>query len=427
MKPQKNRSKRIILSAVGIDAPGLVSKITTRIFNLGGNIIDVEETCRRGLFSIFLIIDFTQAAASIEALVNELEKVEKETGLKVMVRGYDQQDIKFLPTQIDHLVTVIGVDRPGIISKISTFFTQKRINIENLKMIARGDFFSMELIINAGNMTVDSAASPDSAFEAMKSELKDLCAALDLSVVIQSENIYRRTKKLVVFDVESSLVRQQSLHRFLKRIKDRLKGLGPVPQFPKGQKIQSHALVEAAKSLKGIPIKEFEKFSEILQINPGTYELITILKSMGFKIALISSGLNFFVKRIFEVAGVDYAFANSLRIDEDGMTTGELQEPIIAEDTKSDVLDFILSVEDVQPDQVIAVGDGTLCAHSIKKVGLSIAFQSEALQSGQESKNTDGIIKSDNIFNILYCLGISKGELDHYFDQSGVPNGNRTT
>lgn len=417
MNPANNRSKLVMLSAVGVDAPGLVSRITTKIFKLGGNIIDVEETCRRGLFSIFLVIDFTPTQIATDDLINELKTVEKDTGLKVMVREYDREAIIFLPSRQNHLVTVIGADQPGIISKISTFFAQKRINIENLKMIARGELFSMELIVNAGDMTIDASSSLDTAFEAMKIELKALCQQMDLSVVIQSENIYRRAKKLVVFDVESSLIRHRSLHRFLETIKDRVKGMGPLPQFPEDKENQTHAVVETAKILKGIPIKEFEKFSEILQINPGTFELITILKSMGFKIALISSGLNFFVKRIFEVAGVDYAFANTLRVDENGITTGELQEPIISEDTKSDVLEFILSVEEIRPDQVIAVGDGACCAHFLKKVGLSIAFQSEGVAA-----NTDGILKSDNIFNILYCLGISKGELDHYFDQPGVPD-----
>lgn len=422
MTPVKKRNNRIMLSAVGIDSPGLVAKMTTKIFDLGGNIVDVEETCRRGLFSIFLVIDFAAAKAPIEQLIQELEAIEKETGLKVVVKGYDRQDIVLLPGQSNHLVTIIGVDRPGIIAKISTFFSDRGVNIENVKMIARGELFSMELIINTDNMVVDRASSSVASLEEMKTRLKTLCQKLDLSVVIQSENIYRRTKKLVVFDVESSLVRQRSLGRFLKTIKDRIKKAGTLPKFPAGIEIQAHVMAESAKLLKGIPIKEFEKFSEMLQINPGTYDLISILKSMGFKIALISSGLNFFVKRIFEIAGVDYAFANSLRVDENGYTTGELQEPIIGEDTKSDMLDFILSVEDIHPDQVIVVGDGTLCAHTIKKVGLSIAFHSDVLRHGKKDANTDGILKSNNIFNILYCLGISRSELDYYFDKSGMHN-----
>lgn len=416
--PNENGNKLVMLSAVGINAPGLVSSITTKIFEMGGNIIDVEENCRRGLFSIFLIIDFTSVEDSSDNLMKKLKSVEIETGLKVIVRGYDHREITVIATQENHLVTIIGADRPGIIAKISSYFAQKNINIENLKMTARGELFSMELVINTGEMIVGSLPSHLEAFEKVKDELKALCARMDLSVVIQSENIYKRVKKLAVFDVESSLIRNHSLRRFLKIIKDQVKAIGPLPDFAMDKDDHMHTLIDNAKILKGIPIKEFEKFSDVLQINPGTFELIGILKSMGFKIALLSSGFNFFIKKIFEGAGVDYAFANTLKVDEKGITTGELEEPIITDDTKNEVLEFILSMEGIRPEQVIAVGDGVSCAHFIKKIGLSIAFQSEGV-----ALKTDGILKSDNIFNILYCLGISKDELDHYFNKPGPVNG----
>ena len=115
------------------------------------------------------------------------------------------------------------------------------------------------------------------------------------------------------------------------------------------------------------------------------------------------------MKRIFEQAGVDYAFSNSLKADEQGLLTGELQEPVITNETKSEILDFIMSVEGLKPEQVIAVGDGSTRSHFIKNVGLSIAFKPE-----DRSVSTNGILSSDRITHILYCLGIPKAELDKH-------------
>jgi phosphoserine phosphatase len=405
----KSNNKIINLSAVGLDAPGLVSKITTNIFEMKGNIIDVEENCRRGLFSIFLIIDFAQADKPIQKIIAALQEIETAVGLKIIVSSCGDRPLAYSPATENHLVTIIGIDQPGIIAKISTFFYRHTINIEKCKMIARGNFFSMEMVIDTKRMRLNPSESRLKALEKMKFELKELCADINQSVVIQSENIYKRTKKLVVFDVESTLVEHGSLQKFLEKVRGRVQTVDGRLDCTQKQEDQMQALIDNAKLLKGISLKEFETFSSMIQLNPGAFELIKILKTMGFKIALLSSGFNFFIKQILEQGGVDYAFFNTLKSDENGLTTGELEEPIITYDTKDELLQFILDVEQISPDQVIAVGDGSSCSHFIQNVGLSIAFKPNGARV-----DTDGVLSSDQIINILYCLGIPKSELDKY-------------
>ena len=147
-------------------------------------------------------------------------------------------------------------------------------------------------------------------------------------------------------------------------------------------------------------------------MNPGSLELIAILKSMGFKIALISSGFRFFVKKIFEEAGVDYAFSNMLAVDDRGIITGELEEPAITPTSKEEILQFILNMEKIDPEQVIGVGDGSSRSHFIKNAGLSIAFK-----PGENSIKTDGFLSGDKIISLLYCLGIPKRELDRHLEK----------
>jgi phosphoserine phosphatase len=285
-------------------------------------------------------------------------------------------------------------------------------------MIARGKFFSMEMAINTSRMRVEPPLSHREAIDKMKLSLRDLCSTLNQSVVIQSENFFNRGKKLVVFDVESSLIQESSLEEFLKRIEGRVKtGNGELEILDKSED-RMQALLENARVLRGIPLADLEKFSDQLQLNPGALELIGILKTMGFKIALLSSGFGFLMKRIFEQAGVDYAFSNSLKADEKGLITGELQEPAITNETKSEILDFIMSVECLKPEQVIAVGDGSTRSHFIKNVGLSIAFKPE-----DRSVATDGILSTDRITHILYCLGIPKAELDKHLKKKATPPG----
>ncbi|MBP1741416.1 MAG: phosphoserine phosphatase SerB, partial [Deltaproteobacteria bacterium] len=352
---------------IGLDSPGLVSKLTTRVFELNGNIIDVEENCRRGLFSIFLIIDFSGSNAHMQKISEGLSRIGEETGLKVVLGIYQEDQIAYSGEKENHVVTILGEDKPGIIAN-------------------------------------------------MKLALRQLCRSLNQSVVIQSENIFNRGKKLVVFDVESSLLQESSLEDFLKRIEGRVKAVEGEVEIKNGSEDRIQALLEHARILRGIPLADLEKFSDKLQLNPGALELIGILKSMGFKIALLSSGFSFLMKRIFEQAGVDYAFSNSFKSDEKGIITGDLQEPVITNETKSEILDFIMSMEGLKPEQVIAVGDGSTRSHFIRNVGLSIAFKPE-----DTSVDTDGILSTDRISHILYCLGIPKAELDKHLKRKPVP------
>lgn len=405
----KEKGKIISLSATGLDSPGLVAKITTKIFEMNGNIIDVEESCRRGLFYIFLIIDFSASKHSMDAISAALNSIGDEAGLEIILSIYDEKEISYVPQKENRIVTVLGEDKPGIIAKISRFFHQYNISIENCRMIARGKFFSMEMAIDTSQMVVQTGLSRDEAIDKMSTELKELCKTLNQSVVIQSEDIYQRGKKLIVFDVESTLIQDQSLGHFLEKIEGKVGPIDSETRFTNAHEHKIETLIENARVLKGIPISDFDKFGDILELNPGALELIRILKSMGFKIALLTSGFNFFTKKIFEAAGVDYAFSNTLKADENGVITGELEEPIITSDSKQEILEFVMNVEKIGLDQVIAVGDGSMGSHFIKNVGLSIAFKPD-----EKSIKTDGVFSSDQIMNMLYCLGIPKAVLDRH-------------
>jgi phosphoserine phosphatase len=404
------QQKLISLSAIGLFSPGLMAKITTKIYELKGNIVDVEESCRRGIFSIFLVVDFAACQKTLEEIFSQLEEIGSDADLKIVIDRldrYDLQDVVLPSQQENHQVTIIGVDQPGIIARISSLFHHYNVIIEKCKMIARGRLFSMEMIINTGEMKEIPELSHAAAIEQMKRELRELCAKIDQSVVFQSGNLFSRRKKLVVFDVESSLVQQASLKSFIDRIQGTAvleKNAINLVDRP-GDRMQ--ALIENAKDLKGIPIEELQRLSDTLALNPGTVELIGILKSMDFKIALLSTGFSFFIKKIFEAAGVDYAFANTLAVDENGIITGDLMEPVITSDTKGDLLEFILANEKIDREQVIAVGDGSNASHFIENVGLSIAFKPD-----KWNVKADGVLSHDRILNILYCLGIPSPEDD---------------
>ena len=402
-------SKIVSLSATGLDSPGLISKITAKIHAMNGNILDVEEVCRRGLFSIFLIIDFAKSGRPLVEITNDLKEIEKINGLKISLGIYEDENVINKAAGENYIITILGEDQPGIIARVSAFFYQHNVNIENCRMIALGDFISMEMVIDASKLINTYSLSHDKSIERMKADLKDLCSKMDKSIVIQREDIFTRVQKLVVFDVESSLIQRSFIESFVEKIKVKLTSIGRNARFIDHSKDKIMSLIENSLVLKGIPLNEIKEFCEILHLTPGTIQLFRILKSMGYRIALLSSCFNFFLKSIYMEAGVDYAFANSLIVDKDGRITGEIEDPIIDNRVKEELLDFIMKKENIGCDQVIAVGDASPSSQFLANVGLSIAFQPD-----EPVVSTDGILRCDNIINLLYCLGIPKLELDRY-------------
>jgi phosphoserine phosphatase len=405
--------KQIVsLSAIGLDSPGLVSKITSRVLELGGNILDVEENCRRGLFTIFLAIDFASSSLPQEEIHGSLKRIEEETGLKVMVRSCHEEEVA-QPDAEQIRVTVLGVDRPGIIARISSLLHRVNANIESCRMIARGTFFSMEMSVAVEGVRSGSFPSRARALEELKENLKELCARLNQSVVIQSESSYRQAKKIVVFDVESCLIAESSIQGFLDAVNGRIAEGGdriapPPPEEPGGW---TQSLVDRVDALRGTSVRELESAGRRLELHPGALELLRILKSMGYKVALLSTGLDCFLKRIYEAEGVDYAFCNTLQKDEAGNATGKLEEPVLTASTKNEILEFIMNVEDVSRDQVVAVGGGSVVSRFMKDVGLSIACQPV-----QGAPRADGVFSSDQMLNFLYCLGITESDIARYRD-----------
>jgi len=401
--------KILTLSAIGLDSPGLVSRITAPIYRLNGNIIDVEENCRKGLFSIFLAIDFTSSSLPAEEIREKLKGIEKETDLKVIL-GECGDSKPAVPREPNHLfVTILGVDRPGIISRVSSLTHRHNANIESCRMIARGTFFSMEMAIAVDDVRTGERETLDEAVDRMKAELKDLCTELKQSVVVQNESAYRQAKKIVVFDIEVCLIPDKASRRFLDNLNEILAPLDRRIEPPAEQGLWAQAVADQAHQLKGLSVQALQSAGKALEFHDGVPELISILKSMGYKVAFLSTGLDCFLRHMYEIQALDYAFCNSMHFQEDGTAAGTLEEPVLTSATKNEILEFIMNVENIRRDQVVAVGDGSPRSRFMKDVGLSIACM-----PGGTAAPVDGIFSSHHMLNILYCLGLSDADLKRY-------------
>ncbi len=389
----------IVVSATGEDEPGLVAKITKEIAERKYNIIDIEETVVRGLFSIIIIVEIPDAdVAKLPALQETYQQLEKHTRLLISVKPYKEGR---RPAESDFsVITIIGKDRPGIVARVSGFLYSKNVNINRIKMIARGDFIAMEMHVDIKALTISKTQ--------FREELKSICAELDLGVIFQPETRYNKAKKLIVFDMDSTLVEGETILQIAEGSGTQKQVAEITERASNGQMDFRQALKERVKLLKGIPVSFLEKVANHMTLTPGAEELIQSLKLMGYKIALISGGFTYFTDHLKERLGLDYAFGNKLVIDEaNGVLTGEVVDNLIIDaKKKAEILTWLAKVENVSKDEIVAVGDSDTDSIMIQNAGLSIGFNPKKILSIA----TDGNIKQ-NIFSVIYSLGIPDRKL----------------
>jgi phosphoserine phosphatase len=257
--------------------------------------------------------------------------------------------------------------------------------------LARGELVALEMLVDASELR-------DLAI--LKDVIQRTCDEVGFDTIIQPDTPYRQRRRLVVFDMDNTIIEGEVIDELAKAANVGEKVSEITHRAMQGQIDFTAALKERVALLKGLPISVFEEVSASMQLTGGTYELVSTLKAMGFKLALISGGFTFFANRLKERLGFDYAFANELEI-KDGVLTGKVNGPIIDREAKGRIVQEIAEREGLSREEIVAVGDGANDEIMLKNAGLGIAFNaSEILQ-----KVADGRITNSNLYGLLYCFG----------------------
>ncbi|MGB9660082.1 MAG: phosphoserine phosphatase SerB [Nitrososphaerales archaeon] len=381
-----------IITVQGLDRPGLVAGISEILAKANVNLLDVDQTVIRKLFAMFMIADFTAASKKFEEVKEDLFKKARELRMKVSIEPYVfDESLKRKEERNLILLTIIGKDRPGIVARFSKICADNGVNIERTRMIARGETIALEMLINVEGLKTD--------FNKFKNLLHQVGLDLSLSVIIQKQNIYHRAKKLIVFDLDTTFIQQEIIDEIAKiaHVDRQVKEI--TKRAMKGEMDFKQALRERVKLLKGLPISSLDSILKEIRLTRGVEELLSVLKELGCKIAIITGSFSYFTDKIKEKFDLDYAFANELII-KDGKLTGEIKEPILDAEMKRRLIQDLIKREGIKREEVIAVGDGANDRFMLMEAGLGIAFDAQKILR----KVADGVMTKDNLKGLIYCL-----------------------
>ena len=391
-------NRMVLITMTGQDRPGIVAAVTGHIAAAGARIRDIEQTVTHTLLSFSVLIDFPTGESERTPLIKDLLFLAKELGLDLDFQALDEAEYRRKTTRHVYVVTIMGVEvSAAALAQISRILADHEINIERISKLTQGQLRCVEFLITA---------PPELDVKAMTRKLLHAGAGLGVDVAVQKESLYRRAKRLVVMDMDSTLIQIEVIDELA-----RLAGVGDqvaaiTARAMNGELDFNGSLRERVALLKGLPAAALEEVYRDIPFTPGAKTLVRVLKRLGFKTAVISGGFSFFTDRLQRELGLDYAFANDLVI-ENGAVTGEVRGAIVDGARKAQLLGEIARREGITLDQVVAIGDGANDLPMLGKAGLGIAFNAKA----RVREQADTHINQQNLESILYLLGLSEREM----------------
>ncbi|MBZ4657630.1 MAG: phosphoserine phosphatase [Methermicoccus sp.] len=341
----------------------------------------------------------------------------------LLFKAYEMDvNIRFNPIskeQYSNWVSLQGKNR-YIITLLGRVLTAKQIAAVS-KIVADQNLNIDNIVRLTGRVPLDEKhRSPKSCVELsvrgtpsdrrfMQEEFLRLSSELDFDISFQEESMYRRMRRLVCFDMDSTLIRTEVIDELADKagVGEEVKAITDAAM--RGEIDFQESFHRRVKLLKGLDVSVMHEIAENLPITEGLDRLMSILKKVGFKTAILSGGFTYFGNYLKDKYGFDYMYANELEI-ENGKLTGNYIGDVVDGKRKAELLRLIAQVEKIDLRQTVAVGDGANDLPMLGVAGLGIAFHAKpkVKQNAEQSLSTVGID------GILYFLGYKDSMLDNY-------------
>lgn len=398
----------ILVTLSGEDRPGVTNTFTTLLAEHNVTILDIGQAVIHETLSLGMLLQLSDGAHS-DTILKELLFTAHELSLK----------IKFMPISArdyTHWVQQQGKDR-HIITVLGHRLTAK--NIAEVSKIIRVQNLNIDVITRlSGRIPLErtTAQSSYSCIEfsvrgtprhptAMRKGFLELAHESWVDIAIQTDDIYRRNRRLVAFDMDSTLIQTEVIDELAAAAGVGEQVAAITERAMQGELDYTQSLKERLALLKGLDASVMESIAEKLPLTPGTERLFPMLKMLGFKTAIISGGFSYFGKHLQKKLGIDYVFANELEIV-NGKLTGNVVGDIIDAQMKVKCLQQIANAEDINLNQVIAVGDGANDLPMLSQAGLGIAFRAKA----KVKASAQHAISNVGLDAILYLIGVRDRE-----------------
>lgn len=401
----------ILIRITGVDRPGLTASFTEILSGYDVTIMDIGQANIHSTLSLGILF---------KSLKSDSGNIMKELLFKASDLGVN---IRFYPVPVEEYeewVSMQGKDR-YILTLLGRKLSAKQITAVTHILAAQ------ELNIDAikrltGRQPLDESKSGVRACiefslrgtprdrEVMQRELMKLSSELEVDFSFQRDNMYRRMRRLICFDMDSTLIQTECIDELAERagVGEQVRAI--TESAMRGEIDFKESFTQRVALLKGLDVSVMKELAENMPITEGVERLMFVLKRYGYKIAILSGGFTYFGEYLQKKFGIDYVYANELEV-EDGKLTGRYVGDVVDGKRKAELLRLIAQVEKVDIAQTIAVGDGANDLPMLSLAGLGIAFHAKP----KVKENARQAINTIGLDGVLYFLGFK----DSYLEERG--------
>jgi phosphoserine phosphatase len=379
----------------GRDRPGVTSRLFTELAKFPLVVLDTEQIVLRGRLILGVLVDLANTDAADElALRDALARAARDLGLEVEMTVEPQSDDAPTPGPLH--VTVLGHPLlPAAMAGVAGCIARCGANIDRIERLARYPVTCIELEV--------SGADPD----VLRAELNAQAALEHVDVAVQRSGLYRRAKRLVVMDVDSTLVQGEVIEMLAEQAGCADQVAAITEAAMRGELDFEQSLRERVALLEGLPATALSTVRASLVLAPGARTLVRTLKRLGYLVAIVSGGFTQITDGLADELALDFAAANTLDVV-DGVLTGRLVGPIVDRPGKAAALRRFAASAGVPLNQTVAIGDGANDLDMLGLAGLGVAFNAKPLVR----EAADTAVNVPYLDAILYLLGISRDEID---------------
>ncbi len=400
----------ILLNINGTDRLGVTAKLTEILAQNNANILDIGQADIHNNLSLGILI---QCDASMSGeILKELLFKSYELGVNIRFKPISPDEYtKWVSMQgrNRYIVTILGRKLTAKqIAGVSRIIAEQDMNIDDIKRLTGRIPLDENERTPKASVEFSVRGTPKDK-EKMKADFLKLATELQVDISFQEDSMYRRMRRLICFDMDSTLIETEVIDELAIRagVGDEVKAI--TESAMRGEIDFTESFRRRCALLKGLDVSVMQEIAENLPITEGADRLMRVLKKVGFKIAILSGGFTYFGNYLKQKFGIDYVYANELEVI-DGKLTGRYLGEVVDGKRKAELLRLIAQVENVDIRQTVAVGDGANDLPMISIAGLGIAFHAKpkVKATAEQSISTIGLD------GILYFLGYKDSYLNEH-------------